>query len=185
MKFPKGLTLLETVMYVGITMMVLPFMVNFVLQVHDEQELFDSRTRMEQSAGLLFAELSQELTAADAVRTSSSTLNANPSTLRFTDANGNAVVIDRLTVAVTFPGGTQNVNRLRMQVGTAAPVYLTDGEIDVTEWKVVALRDSSNVLTGLRISMDYAMIQPGADAYRKAAFAGDTTISLSPHTVEN
>ncbi len=180
-----GITLLETVLYIGLMMIILPSMVTFVLQLHGEELLFDARTRMEQTAGMVFSELQIALTASDAVTTSTSTLGANPSTLRFQDASGTTVVIDCPTVAVSFPGGTQNVRRLRMQTGAGPAVWLTDGEIDVTTWQVSTVRDSSGILTGLRISLDTAMVAPTTDALRSATFSGDTTIALSPHTIEN
>lgn len=184
-KSMRGITLLETVLYIGMLMVALPTMVSFVLQISQQDLLFDARTRMEQTAALVLNELQNTIAAADAIRTSTSTLGVNPSTVRLTDDNGDAVVIDCPTVAVTMPGGnTQNVRRLRMQTGTSAPVWITDGEIDVTKWHVSAVRDSANTLTGLRIEFDMAMIAPSA-TQRNATFTGDTTISLSPHTIEN
>lgn len=176
--------MLETVLYIGMIAILLPASVSFVLQLEQQRGVADARTRMEQTAGLVFAQLTTDFAAADGVRVSTSTLGVNPSTFRFTDAGGTAVVIDAPTVSVAFPGGTQDVRRLRMQVGAASPVYLTDGDIDVTQWQVVALRDSANVLTGVRVSLDMAMIAATTDAYRKATFTGDTTIALSPHTIE-
>lgn len=184
-KGARGITLLETVLYIGMLMVALPTMVSFVLQISQQELLFDARTRMEQTAGLVLSELQNTVVAADAVRTSTSTLGVNPSTLRLTDGNGNAVVVDCPTVAVTMPGGnTHNVRRLRMQTGVSPAVWLTDGEIDVTKWQVSTVRDSANTLTGLRIEFDTAMIAPSA-TQRNATFTGDTTISLSPHTIEN
>lgn len=178
------MTLLETVLYIGVFMVAMPMLVSFIVQVHRQSNLFDTRTRMEQTAGLVFADLADLVTSADAVRVSTSTLAANPSTLRLTDADGALVVVDCPTVAVDFAGTTQQVRRLRMQVGANPAVYITDNDLDVTEWQVTAIRDSAGVLTGLRVNMDFAMVNPTGDAYRSATFAADTTLPLSPHTTE-
>lgn len=182
---PRGITLLETVLYIGLMMIVLPMMVTFILRLHERQTLFDARTRMEQTAAVVLHELQTTLTAADAVTVSTSTLSVNPSVLHLTDGNGALVVIDAPTVSTEFVGGTQNVLRLRMQTGTNPAVWLTDSDIDVAQWHVTTLRDSASVLTGLRINFDMAMIAPAGDVNRSAAFAGDTSIALSPHTIEN
>jgi hypothetical protein len=184
-RFPKGLTLLEMVIYIGILAIALPGSVAFLLRLQDTLEQHDSRMRMEQTGALVFSEMMNKITAADAISISTSTLNAAQSVLRFTNDSGTAIIVDDPTTTVTFPGGTQSVHRLRMQTGAGPAVWLTDPEIDVTEWRVVALRNGSGTLTGLRISMDYAMLFANTDAYRHATFTGDTTISLQPHTLEN
>lgn len=182
----KGMTLLEVVLYIGMIMIVLPAMVTFVFHLQGQQGMFDARTRMGQSAEAVRSVLAHTLVSADAVRTSTSTLGANPSTLRLVDVDGVAVVVDCPTVSVTFPGGAvEDVRRVRMQVGAAAPVYLTDSDIDVTSWRVDTVRDSANVLTGLRVNLAFAMLAPTTSVLRTEEFTGTTTYDLSPQTLEN
>lgn len=183
--FPKGITLIETVLYVGLLAITLPFMVQFLLRTQSEHQLFDARMRMEQSAALLLDQLTYDLTKADNISVSTSTLNSATSTFKFHDDSGTLITIDCPTVNTTFESGSQNVRRLRYQSGANAAIYLTDNNLDVTQWRIVAVRDSSNILTGIRVSFDVAMLAPDGSPYRNAAFAANTTISLQPHTVEN
>lgn len=182
---PKGLTLLEMVIYIGLLTLAVPGAVAFLLRLQQSSIQADARMRMEQTAAVVLSEMQNSLTAADAISTSSSTLNTTFSTLHFTNDSGTIIIIDAPSTTATFPGGTQTVRRLRMQVGANPAVFLTDPEIDVTEWNVVALRNAGGTLTGLRISMDYAMLFADTNAYRHAKFSGDTTIGLQPHTIEN
>ena len=180
------MTLLEVVLYIGMLMIVLPAMVMFVFHLQGQQGLFDARMRMGQSAEAVRGVLTDTLVSADAIRTSTSTLGVNPSTLRLMDVDGVTVIIDCPTVSVTFPSGNaHDVRRLRMQIGAADPVYLTDTDIDVTSWRVDVVRDSASVLTGLRVNLAFAMVTPTAGVLREATFSGTTTFDLSSQTIEN
>ncbi len=180
----KGTTLLETILYVGIVMIVLPTFVMFLVNLWQTYTLLDARSRMEQTASVMFLELQNSLTEADAINVSTSTLSNDNGVLKFLDATGQLVTIDRPTVAVTFTGAPQNVRRLRMQKGANPATYLTDPEIDVTQWRIDVIRTGST-LSGLRISYDMAMLNPGVGAYRHSSFSADTTFALSGHTTEN
>lgn len=181
----RGITLLETVLYIGMFMVALPTMVGFVLQLSRHDLQFDARVRMEQTASLVLSEIQNTVTSADAVRTSLSTLGTNPSLLTLTNSTGQTVVIDcPTTTAETSGGETVDIRRLRLQIGVEPAVWLTDSDIDVTTWRISPVRDSANALTGLRLEFDTAMLAAN-DSSRSTAFTGDTTISLSPHTVEN
>ncbi len=181
---PRGITLIETVLYMGLFMIILPGFVLFLLQLFHTHNGLDARVRMEQTGAEIFLELQNSLTEADAINVSTSTFADDNGVLKFLDSSGQLVTIDRPTVVTVFSGTNQNVRRLRMQKGAAAAAYLTDPEIDVTQWRIDAVR-SGSTLTGIRIQFDMAMLNPTADAYRKAAFAADTTFSLSGNTTEN
>ncbi|MCR4311873.1 MAG: hypothetical protein NUV56_01180 [Candidatus Uhrbacteria bacterium] len=181
----RGITLIETVLYIGLLAITLPYMTSFLIKTQSEHRMFDARTRMEQTAGLVFQDLNYSLTKADSISITTSTLDVVASTFTFHDDAGTLIMIDCPTVSTSFLSGTQNVRRLRYQSGTGAATYLTDSDIDVTEWRVTAIRDSSDVLTGMRISLDLAMLGTDGSPYNDATFAGDTTISLQPHTIEN
>ncbi len=181
---PRGITLIETIIYIGLFTIILPGFVIFLLQLWQTHHLLDERARMEQTSAAVFLELQNSITEADAINVSTSTLANDNGVIKFLDSTGQLVTIDRPTVVTVFSGVNQNVRRLRMQKGSNPAEYLTDPEIDVTQWRIETVR-SSSTLTGLRISFDLAMLNPSADAYRKASFAGDTTLSLSGHTTEN
>ncbi|HCC83362.1 TPA: hypothetical protein DEP96_00770 [Candidatus Uhrbacteria bacterium] len=184
-KSPRGVSLLETVLYIGLLAIILPAMAVFFLQVQLQHVAFDARTRLEQTAALTFSELQNNLTSAQTITTSTSTLGVNPSILRFTNSAGATVVIDRPTVSTSFPSGSQNVRRLRLQTGTAPAVYLTDSDVDVATWQVSTIKNSANILTGLRFSVNFALLGATQSVYRKATFTSDTTISLAPQTIAN
>jgi len=163
---------------------VLPAFTLFILHIWEEQIGFDARMRLEQATSIIFLETTHEITEADAIQISTSTLGTDASVLRFTDEDGGNVVIDSASTIIAFSGVNQTVRRLRMQRGADVAVWLTDPEQDVTQWRVDAVRNEVNVLTGIRISLDAELINSTGKVYRNASFAGDTTIALSPHTSE-
>ncbi|MFA5945307.1 MAG: hypothetical protein WC802_00140 [Patescibacteria group bacterium] len=180
----KGTTLLETVLYIGIFMIILPTYVLFLVQLWQSHASLDARSRMEQTAAMVFLELQNSLTEADAINVSTSAFANDDGVLKFLDGAGQLVTIDRPAVLIILPTANQTVHRLRMQRGTGTAEYLTDPEIDVTQWRIEPVR-AGTTLTGLRVSYDTAMLNPLAGVYRRSAFTADTTLSLSGHTTEN
>lgn len=181
---PKGTTLLETVLYIGIFMILLPTFVLFILQLWQTDVSLDARGRMEQTASTVFLELQNSLTESTTINVTGSTFGNDNGVLKFTNTAGQLVTIDRPTVPITFGEITQDVHRLRWQEGTDPAIYITDQEVDVTKWRIDAVR-SGSTLTGLRISYDTAVTNLNVNAYRKTSFAANTTFSLSGQTIEN
>ncbi len=180
----KGMTLLETVLYIGIISIVLPTFTIFVFHVWQQQVKFDARMRLGQTSSLIFFELSHNLTEADAIQISASTLGTDNSILRFKDKNGTNLVIDSVSTTIDFSGTNQTVRRLRFTRGNDTPVWLTEPEHDVSKWRVDSVRDNNGVLTGLRVSFDVGLINSDGRIYRSATFSGATTFVLSPSTLE-
>lgn len=181
-----GVTLLETIIYIALLAIIFPPTVSALLRLSQETSLFDVQHRMDAQAGTILSQLTLDVTQATSVSTSQSTLGTDPGLLRFVDANGLTVIIDRPTTTVTLPGGNQTIRRLRMQRGNTAAFWLTDPDIDVSSFTVQAVRNASGVLTGLRLHLSAVMPNAAANApYRRADFVADTTVALQPQTVEN
>ncbi len=185
-KFPKGITLIETLVYIALLVVILPPLVMSLIQVTREVNLLDIRNRINTTSSLVLSQLSTDLTQASQIKVSLSTLGSSPSTLVFLDAAGQTITIDRPTVTVSLPGGDQTIRRLRMARGASPAFYLTDPDLDVVSWKVDAVRNSTTVLTGLRFHIDVSTLnQSVADPYQNARFVSDTSIDLQPQTTEN
>ena len=182
----RGITLLETILYVAIIAIILPPTVSSLVRLSQETSLYDIRFRMDSQAEMVLSRLTLDLTQAASVSTSLSTLGADPSALRFVDSAGQTVIVDRSSTTVAFPGGNQTVRRLRMQRGSSAAFWLTDPDIDVSSFTVTAVRNATAVLTGLRIHLSAAMpAAAGVSPYQQADFVADTTVGLQPQTTEN
>lgn len=186
MRLPRGITLLETMIYIGLMMIILPMFTIFILHIWQEDIGFDGRMRLEQSTSLILLEFTNELTQADAITTSTSTLGSDTSVLRFRDATNATVVIDTVSTSIDFSGTSQTVRRLRLQRGATPAVWLTEPEHNVTQWRVDAVRNTAGTLTGIRINFDAQLMNSSTSTpYRNASMALDTTVDLQPHTIEN
>ena len=128
--------------------------------------------------------MSYELTQSDAIDVTSSTLGIDSSVFIFQDDSGTTITIDRPDDSITFGETQQTVRRLRYQKGVEAAVWITDPDLDVVQWNVQAVRDSSSNLTGIRIQYQIDMLNPGASPFRNVSFTSDTTTVLQAHTVE-
>ncbi len=182
---PRGVTLLETVLYIGLIAILLPAFIIFVQQVWQQQIGFDARLRLEQTTALTFLEMTHAITEASAILVSTSTLGTDASILRFQDKNGTEVLIEHLSTTVAFSETNQTVRRLRLQRGNDDPVWLTEPEHDVTQWRVDPVRDESGILTGLRLQFAAELLNASGNVYRNAVISTSTTFALSPQTGEN
>lgn len=186
MKKHRGFTLLETVIYIGLFVILIPVLVSSIVRVSREMSVVDLRNQVNLASAALQSKWENDLSAAQQIRVSLSTFGTNPSTLVYVNSSGQTVTIDRPTVTVALPGGNQTGHRLRMQEGASPAVYLTDPDIDVSAWQVDPVRNSSGGLTGLRIHLDMKhFAQASGDPYQKAQFVSDMTIDLQPQTIEN
>lgn len=184
--FRRGVTFLETILYIALLAILFPPTVAVLVRLSREISLFDTRHRIDTQAEMIRTQLTYEFAKATSVSTSVSALGVDPTTIRFTDNASNVVIIDRVTFIVNLSGGSQTVHRLRMQRGSNAAVWLTDPDIDVVSWILQAVRNNANVLVGVRMHFDAEM--PNAtqtDPYHHATFVSDTTVGFGPQTIEN
>ncbi|HBR80957.1 MAG: hypothetical protein UX09_C0009G0017 [Candidatus Uhrbacteria bacterium GW2011_GWE2_45_35] len=182
-KNQKGITLIETVVVIALLIIVLPITIFSLVRLGRDSAYFSLRQRISSSANLIFSELSNELTSAQFFSVSTSTLGVNPSTFIFTDQDGLIVTIDRPTDTVAFPGGNQEIKRLRLTRGPEV-VWLTDADVDVTNWMVQAVRDSSNNLTGIRIQATFVEVNKEDLPFRNIESTIDFTINLPGSVTE-
>lgn len=184
--YPKGITLLETLIYIALLLIIVPPLVISLIHVTRQVSLLDIRNRINTTSTLVASQITSDITQATQIRSSLSTLGSSPGVLVFLDATGQSVTIDRPTMIVTLPGGDQTVHRLRMTRGALPAFYLTDPDLDVSSWQVDLVRDSASVLTGLRFHLDLStMNQSVTDPYLNARFVSDFTVDLQPQTTQS
>ncbi|OGL70911.1 hypothetical protein A3C09_03160 [Candidatus Uhrbacteria bacterium RIFCSPHIGHO2_02_FULL_47_44] len=185
-KLHKGITLIETLLYIALLVLILPPLVLSLVRVTRQVSLLDVRNRINTSSSLILSQVTRDITQATQIKTSLSTLGTTPGTLIFLDATGQTITIDRQDQVIVLPGGNQTVHRLRMTRGASPAFYLTDPDLDVQSWQVDVVRNSASVLTGLRFHLDVATMNPSTlDPYQNARLVADTTVDLQPHTTEN
>lgn len=171
-------------LYIAILAIVLPAFTIFISHIWQQESGRNAQVRLEQTASLLFLELSHSLTEADAILTNTSTLGTDASIFSFKDANGTTVTIDLVPTTVAYASGDQTVNRLRLTRGSEAAVWLTEPEHNVATWRVDAVRNDAAVLTGVNIGFSIQSLNNTNNPYREAAFTATTTFALSPHALE-
>lgn len=181
----SGMTLIETVIYIGILAIVLPSLIILLISVTQKVTRADARIRIAQTIAALQTQLNHELLEALSINMSTSILGINPSTLRFTSQSGEIITLDRQATTVTFGDTQQTINRLRWQRGVNASLWLTDPNLHVFLFSVDPIRDGTNTLRGLRINIGIELINTSVTQERSATWSSSTTTSLSPSTTEN
>lgn len=180
----RGFSLMETVVYIGLLAIVLSVFALTLLRLTEQYHAIDPGIRMEQRAAILFYQLQYEITQADSVDVTNSVLSSHPGKLVFQNREGESVTIEVVSDTVDFEGTEQTVQRLRYQVGMSESVWITDPDMQVSEWIIEAVRNSSSSsLTGLNFFLTIEMLD-AFGAYRSTTLQQETSISLQPQTSE-
>jgi type II secretory pathway component PulJ len=178
----SGFSLIETILYIGLLAMVMTGTVLFSIGLVQKMRIIDPRVRMEEKAALIMQELQHELSGAQSIDVTNSTLGTNPSALQFTNIDGEIMIFDRSNQTVSFIGGDQQVTRMRVQVDTVAS-WMTDKDLEVNTFQVDVVRDGGNALTGLRITLTLDTLN-AQGASEGEGFSAVSTIMLNPQTSE-
>ncbi len=179
----RGFTLIETIIYIGLLAIILPMLSLSLLRLNEQFNLIDPRTRMEQKASLVLSELTNELTNAESIDITNSTFGTDTSVLVFKDDNSQTIILDTEEFTEDFSEVEQTVRRLRIQRGVDPAVLLSDKDMTVDKWNIQAVRNSSGTLTGLRINLEFDMLDE-TGVYQSASFDATTTIALQSRTTE-
>ena len=182
-KTPRGISLLETLLYVGAFVIILPATVKIFLHMIQQQEAFRARIQMEQTAGLVFTHLGSELLDAPIVSLSTSTLSVDGSSLQYINDEGQTITMDRPTTTVNFGTTVQTIHRLRVQTDSSPAVWMTPETIDVTTFRLDAVQNSVAQTTGINLDLEMAQINPTEGPARAAAFDSQTTIAFPSSVV--
>ncbi|NQV90418.1 hypothetical protein HQ487_03355 [Candidatus Uhrbacteria bacterium] len=179
----KGFSLIETVLYIGLLAILLPSFVMVTLGFVQKSEVVDPKIRMEEKVAVIFSQLQYELTGAESIDLTGSSLGIDDSSFVFVDREGVTVTVERTADAVSFLEGDQFVNRLTW--GTVAgSEWMTDADMDAEVWNVAIVRDGGGVLTGVNVLLTLRGLNPDGSPYRDIEFTADTTISLQAFTTE-
>ncbi|MFH1404902.1 MAG: prepilin-type N-terminal cleavage/methylation domain-containing protein [Patescibacteria group bacterium] len=169
----RGITMIEILIYIAILALLLPVIVATMFFVNERQGIYAARAQIEQSAGLLEAQLRHEIVEAKQINSSASYFANDLGSLIFIDADDNTVTIDT----------SGSPARLRFTRGSDPSFWFTDNNIRVTKWRIERIINTSDELTGLKF--EFALEPKNSKrVFDSAKFEGDLTISLSPHTIE-
>lgn len=180
---PKGVTLVETILYVGLLALLVTAFVGLLSQLTVIQARTSTGGRLAENAAIALHFVGTSLPSAQSVNVTGSTFGTSTSVLRYTDSDGVAVIIDTVVVPTDFSGVTQNVRRLRYQAGGTTS-YLTDAEVNVVSWQVDTVRTSLGDLSGLNFELEIEMLNEQSSGYRQGSVYHQTTVSLTPLTTE-
>ncbi len=173
MRTPKGITLIELVIYIGVLVLILGGMTIFLIQTVRIQGATLPAIEMNTANSQIMWQLRHEIAEATSFNETASTLESSPSTLVLVDGSGQTVTIDRIA-----DGG---VDRLRLTRDSQS-YWITGTSVDVTGWLAESVVDSLGVTTGIRLTVNMEITGNSNDAYRQNASQESTTLWLRPQT---
>ena len=179
----KGFTLIETVLYIGLIMILLPSIVLMLLEVQKNQAHTYSRMLIEQTSAILLSEFENELLDAYSIVSSSSTLNSDQSILVFKKVDGGLNYELSFETDVVVIGDIQhNIGRINFFDGFN--YWLTPEQINVTVFRIEPARNSDGELTGLNIELELSPLAILSDEDVANILNTQTTLYLFPTVSE-
>ncbi len=178
-----GVTLLETVIYIGLLTVLVSAYIGILTQLTTIQDRQSISGRLAESATLALDQVTQFTENAQSITVSTSTLGTSTSVLQFKDATGTAVTIDTVIQTINFSGINQNVRRLRYIRG-GQTYYLTDTDVNVVTWQVDDVRTTSNALSGLNFTLELEILNEQSSGYRQGTVRQLTSVSFYSLTIE-
>ena len=179
----RGITILETVLYIGLFAVIIPAATVFFLQFAQTNDLSARRAQMEQAAGMTISHMNTELARANAWNITGSTLGSVNSVFVYTNHVGESVTIERALDTVDFDGTPQTVGRLRTLVGADPAEWITPPQINVVVFQLDEVENSLGATAGLNIALELFMLNPSGGPFRGAEFASQITFALRPATI--
>ncbi len=180
---PRGITILETVLYIGLFAVLIPATTVFFLQFTQTNDLSARRAQMEQVAGITISHMHTELARANAWNIAGSTLGSVSSILVYTNHGGDSVTIERVLDSVNFSGTPQTVGRLRATVGANPAEWITPPQVNVIAFQLDEVENSLGATAGLNLTLELLMLNPSGGPFRNAEFSSQTTFALRPSTI--
>ncbi len=175
----QGFTLFEIIVYLGISTVLL----FSILQIGQNFIRANIKSQLERSISengrLAFHQLSLKIRGADDVTTAGSTFNVHPGVVTLDyPGTGTDVIFNTYLKTLTLANGTTyTIRKLQMKDGTANYQDLTNDEVDVTNFVVRNLTQSSEP-NNLEIELTVNAINPGNAADYNLTASWETAISL-------
>ena len=99
--------------------------------------------------------------------------------------NGDNLILESVTTTAFFAENGQIIKRLRLVDETASTTeWITDPDLNVGLWRVYAIRNSSNVLTGLNIELKIEGASVSESGFNSNSLGVSTTINFNHSILE-
>lgn len=173
----QGFTLVELIVYVGITSIVLISLISFSWNVSGSSTRIQVNNELTQNGRLVLEQITQKTQAADDIDTGNSTFDDDSGVLVLDYGGVNDVTFDTYNKNVTIGGQSTFITKIRMQVGANPAVDLTSDKIHVSKFYFQNYTQSTEAKnTHFELTMEYA--NPGDDPRRNQSFNFQTAISV-------
>ncbi|GAB4158020.1 MAG: hypothetical protein Fur003_1760 [Candidatus Dojkabacteria bacterium] len=138
----KGITLIETLVYLGLFGIIFIMIIQFLFSVTDNNTLVQNRISVNRYKLYIFEHLTETFDQADSIDEANSLFNSDSGTLNLEDLNGEEFTY-------TINSGNLSFNR------NGETTDITPNEIRISQFRPEAIRNSANEIIGTKITIAY------------------------------
>lgn len=177
-KNKKGFSLIELIIYIGISTFVLVGTVNFSWNVISSNERVEVGSELTQNGRLIFDKFTQEVRVSEDVDLGSSTFDLNPGVLTLERTGvGNDVIFNTYVKNIILAGQVVPITKISFTDGVNPPVDLSSDRVDVTNFVFRnRTRDDEPANIELHLTLEY--VNPGSDLERNKDLTLTTAVSI-------
>lgn len=179
----RGITLIETVLFIGLIAIILPGLFFFVIHLIERQDHISTQLLVRQSAALSLQEFQQEIQNAQAISISSSTLSSSTSSLTYVNGEGVTKTIRYAADTFSASGTTRQIGRLQLSFQNQQE-WLTTSDLTVETFRIDPVRNADGDLTALNVLFVLSPHLLETSSQQAERLTLETTFWLSPYVSE-
>ncbi len=174
----KGFTLIELIVYIGISSIVLVTAVNIAWNLIVSNANSQGKSEVYFNSRFALHQLQLQVRAAEDFITGSSTFGSHPGVLTLDyPGEGTDVIFDTYTKNISVGGESVTIRKLRIKEGAADYVDITSDKVDIINFTLHDLTRWSEK-TNINIELTIEKVNPGGDPNYDASISLETALSV-------
>jgi len=175
----KGVSLIEVVVYIAVFAILVPTITIFYLTIRQNTaQTIDIQT-VDNATAIAMNQLETEIKSASKIVATQSILEQDAGKIVFKDNSGSTISFAYLEELVNINGSEHIIGRIA-RIENAKTQWLTSATVDVNQFKIRLIQDSTGLMTSLNIDLSVQSI--GNENFKELSLS--TSFAFYPFTTE-
>lgn len=157
--FKRGFTIIEFIIYIGITSILLIATLTFAFVIINDQIKQSRIMEVNNIGSFVIGKIAYYTTRADSVDAATN-YNTNPGKLVLNNGANPQITFDTYAKTLQLNGGNVEIIKLRMKIGTGTAVDITSDKVSVTNFTLTNASGSGG--TTVQVNLTVSSVNPSA-----------------------
>jgi len=175
----KGVSLIEVVVYIAVFAILVPTITIFYLTIRQNTAQTIHIQTVDNATAIAMNQLETEIKSASKIVATQSILEQDAGKIVFKDNSGSTISFTYLEELVNINGSEHIIGRIA-RIENAKTQWLTSATVDVNQFKIRLIQDSTGLMTSLNIDLSVQSI--GNENFKELSLS--TSFAFYPFTTE-